>query len=86
MWLQEVDEQLRSMDEQQNIDMSLVMGAPTARTEPELKDQMNIPEKPSMRLGRMRTVSADLAAVGSLGSVAHSLQNTRRSVSDSCTF
>lgn len=60
---QDVDEQLRSIDEQQNIDMSLVMGAPSARAT-QTHDQMSMPHRPSMRLGRMRTLSTEHAAVG----------------------
>lgn len=81
---QDVDDHLKRIDEQQNIDMSLVMGAPTARPH-QTPDQMNIPNKPSMRLGRMRTVSTEMAAVGSMVSISRqtSLQSTAAGVSPS---
>ena len=80
--VQDVDAQLRSIDEKQNIDMSLVMGASTARAGRQLQDQMDMPSRPSMRLGRMRTLSTDLAAVGSMVSIsrAPSLQASARQV------
>jgi len=74
---QDVDEQLRGIDEQQNIDMSLVMGAPSARPS-QTHDQMSMPNRPSMRLGRMRTLSTEHAAVGSMVSISRqtSLQSS----------
>lgn len=82
--MQDVDDHLKRIDEQQNIDMSLVMGAPTARPH-QTPDQMNITNKPSMRLGRMRTVSTEMAAVGSRVSISRqtSLQSTAAGVSTS---
>lgn len=78
--LQEVDAQLRSIDEKQNIDMALVMGASTDRAGEHMRDQMKIPNIPSMRLGRERTMSRDLAAVGSLVSISRA-PSLSRSVS-----
>lgn len=68
--VQEVDAELRSIDDKQNIDMALAMGESTDRSSQHVKDQMKIPNRPSMRLGRERTLSRDLAAVGSLVSIS----------------
>ena len=67
---QEVDDQLKAIDEQQNIDISLAMGAPTARRP--THDQMDIAQKQTLRLGRNRTVSTEMAAVGSMVSISRS--------------
>lgn len=79
--LQDVDAHLKHIDEQQNIDMALVMGAPTSRPT-QTADQMNIPNRPSMRLGRMRTISREMAAVGSRVSISRqtSLQSNSQTV------
>ena len=79
--LQDVDAHLRFIDEQQNIDMSLVMGAPTARPN-HTPDQMNMTNRPAMRLGRMRTLSTEMAAVGSMVSISRqtSLQSNGQAV------
>lgn len=72
--------QLRQIDEKQNIDMALVMGGSTERSPRQEKDQMKIPNRPSMRLGRERTLSKDLAAVGSLVSISRATSLPGRSV------
>ena len=66
--LQEVDTQLRSIDEQQNIDISLAMGDANSGTI--AKDQMDIAQRPTMRIGRNRTLSTQMAAVGSMVSIS----------------
>ena len=74
---QDVDTQLRNLDEKQNIDMSLVMGSSLDRTTSLISDQTDIVGRPAMRLGRMRTLSTDLAAVGNMVSItrASSMQS-----------
>ena len=79
--MQDVDSHLKHIDEQQNIDMSLVMGGPTTRPK-QTPDQMNMANRPSMRLGRMRTLSTEMAAVGSRVSISRqtSLQSSSQGV------